>query len=51
MRVRVADEEYALSVADVLEVCDLGEITRVPGASALSWASRTCEARWWRWPI
>jgi chemotaxis signal transduction protein len=33
VRVRVADEQYALSVADVLEVCALGEITPVPGAS------------------
>jgi purine-binding chemotaxis protein CheW len=30
--VRVAGEDYALSVADVLEVAELGEVTQVPGA-------------------
>jgi purine-binding chemotaxis protein CheW len=34
VRVRVADEDYALSVDDVLEVCAFGEITPVPGAPA-----------------
>lgn len=32
VRVRVANEDYALSVNDVLEVCELGEVTPVPGA-------------------
>jgi purine-binding chemotaxis protein CheW len=32
VRVRVAGEDYALSVADVLEVAELGEVTQVPGA-------------------
>jgi purine-binding chemotaxis protein CheW len=32
VRVRVVDEDYALPVADVLEVADIGEITPVPGA-------------------
>ena len=32
--VRVAGEDYALAVADVLEVTELGEITPVPGAGA-----------------
>jgi purine-binding chemotaxis protein CheW len=32
VRVRVADEEYALPVTDVLEVADIGDITPVPGA-------------------
>jgi purine-binding chemotaxis protein CheW len=34
VRVRVADEDYALSVADVLEVAELGDLTPVPGAGA-----------------
>ena len=34
VRVRVADEHYALPVADVLEVAELGEVTPVPGAGA-----------------
>ena len=32
VRVRVANEDYALSVNEVLEVCELGEVTPVPGA-------------------
>jgi purine-binding chemotaxis protein CheW len=32
VRVRVADEDYALPVTDVLEVADIGAITPVPGA-------------------
>lgn len=32
VRVRVASEDYALSVSDVLEVSDFGEVTPVPGA-------------------
>ena len=32
VRVRVADEDYALPVTDVLEVADIGDITPVPGA-------------------
>jgi purine-binding chemotaxis protein CheW len=32
VRLRVADEDYALPVTDVLEVADIGEITPVPGA-------------------
>ena len=34
MRVLVADEHYALPVADVLEVAELGDVTPVPGAGA-----------------
>jgi purine-binding chemotaxis protein CheW len=34
VRVRVADEHYALPVADVLEVAELGDVTPVPGAGA-----------------
>jgi purine-binding chemotaxis protein CheW len=34
VRVRVANEDYALSVNDVLEVCEFGEVTPVPGAPA-----------------
>jgi purine-binding chemotaxis protein CheW len=34
VRVQVADEHYALPVADVLEVAELGDITPVPGAGA-----------------
>ena len=34
VRVRVADEDYALPIADVLEVAELGEVTPVPGAGA-----------------
>jgi purine-binding chemotaxis protein CheW len=34
VRVLVADEHYALPVADVLEVAELGEVTSVPGAGA-----------------
>jgi purine-binding chemotaxis protein CheW len=34
VRVRVAGEEYALAVSDVLEVAELGAITPVPGAPA-----------------
>ena len=33
VRVRVSGEEYALPVADVLEVAELGEIAPVPGAT------------------
>ena len=32
VRVRVAGEDYALPVTDVLEVADIGDITPVPGA-------------------
>jgi purine-binding chemotaxis protein CheW len=32
VRVRVADEDYALPVTDVLEVANIGDITPVPGA-------------------
>jgi purine-binding chemotaxis protein CheW len=32
VRVRVADEDYALPVTDVLEVADIGDITPVPGS-------------------
>jgi purine-binding chemotaxis protein CheW len=32
VRVQVADEHYALPVADVLEVAELGDVTPVPGA-------------------
>jgi len=32
VRVQVGDEHYALPVADVLEVAELGEVTPVPGA-------------------
>jgi purine-binding chemotaxis protein CheW len=32
VRVRVAAENYALPVADVLEVAELGEVTPIPGA-------------------
>jgi len=31
VRVQVADEHYALPVADVLEVAEVGELTQVPG--------------------
>jgi len=31
VRVRIADEDYALPVADVLEVAELGDVTPVPG--------------------
>jgi purine-binding chemotaxis protein CheW len=34
VRVRVADEHYALAVEDVLEVAELGDVTPVPGAGA-----------------
>jgi purine-binding chemotaxis protein CheW len=34
VRVRVADEHYALAVEDVLEVARLGDVTPVPGATA-----------------
>jgi len=34
VRVRVADEHYALPVADVLEVAELGDVTPVPAAGA-----------------
>ena len=34
VRVRVAGEDYALPIADVLEVAEVGEITPVPGAGA-----------------
>jgi purine-binding chemotaxis protein CheW len=34
VRVRVADEHYALPVADVVEVAELGDVTPVPGAGA-----------------
>jgi purine-binding chemotaxis protein CheW len=34
VRVRVASEDYALAVADVLEVAEFGEVTPVPGANA-----------------
>jgi purine-binding chemotaxis protein CheW len=34
VRVLVADEHYALPVADVLEVAELGDVTPVPGAGA-----------------
>jgi chemotaxis signal transduction protein len=34
VRVRAASEQYALSVSDVLEVAELGEVTPVPGAAA-----------------
>ena len=34
MRVLVADEHYALPVADVLEVAELGDVTPLPGAGA-----------------
>ena len=34
VRVRAANEQYALRVEEVLEVAELGEITPVPGASA-----------------
>jgi purine-binding chemotaxis protein CheW len=34
VRVRVADEHYALPVADVLEVAELGDVAPVPGAGA-----------------
>ena len=33
VRVRTANEQYALRVDEVLEVAELGEITPVPGAS------------------
>jgi chemotaxis signal transduction protein len=33
VRVRVADEHYALAVDDVLEVAELGDVTPVPGAA------------------
>jgi purine-binding chemotaxis protein CheW len=32
VRVRLGDEHYAVPVADVLEVAELGELTPVPGA-------------------
>jgi chemotaxis signal transduction protein len=32
VRVRVAGEDYALPVTDVLEVAELGDVTPVPGA-------------------
>jgi purine-binding chemotaxis protein CheW len=32
VRVRLGDEHYALPVADVLEVAEVGELTAVPGA-------------------
>jgi purine-binding chemotaxis protein CheW len=32
VRVRVANEEYALPVADVLEVAELGDVAPLPGA-------------------
>jgi purine-binding chemotaxis protein CheW len=34
VRVRVAGEDYALPIADVLEVAELGEVTPLPGAGA-----------------
>ena len=34
VRVRVAGEDYALPVADVLEIAEFGEIAPVPGATA-----------------
>ena len=34
VRVQVGDEHYALPVADVLEVAELGDVTPVPGAGA-----------------
>jgi purine-binding chemotaxis protein CheW len=34
VRVRAANEQYALRVEEVLEVAELGEITPVPGANA-----------------
>jgi purine-binding chemotaxis protein CheW len=34
VRVRAANEQYALPVSDVLEVAELGEVTPVPGAGA-----------------
>jgi purine-binding chemotaxis protein CheW len=34
VRVRIADEHYALAVEDVLEVAELGDVTPVPGAGA-----------------
>lgn len=34
VRVRVADEHYALAVEDVLEVAELGDVTPVSGAGA-----------------
>jgi purine-binding chemotaxis protein CheW len=34
VRVRVADEDYALAVGDVLEVAEVGDLTPVPGAAA-----------------
>ena len=34
VRVQVADEHYALPVADVLEVAEVGALTPVPGAGA-----------------
>ena len=34
VRVRLAGEEYAFGVADVLEVAKLGDLTPVPGAGA-----------------
>ncbi len=34
MRVRVAGEEYALPVEEVLEVAELGDVTPLPGAAA-----------------
>jgi chemotaxis signal transduction protein len=34
VRMKVGDEHYALPVAHVLEVADLGEVTPVPGAPA-----------------
>jgi purine-binding chemotaxis protein CheW len=34
VRVRAGEEHYAISVADVLEVAELGDVTAVPGAGA-----------------
>jgi purine-binding chemotaxis protein CheW len=34
VRVRVADEAYALPVGDVLEIADYGEVAPLPGAPA-----------------
>jgi purine-binding chemotaxis protein CheW len=45
VRVRVASEHYALPVADVVEVAELGDVTPVPGAVAVVRGVRNVRGR------
>jgi chemotaxis signal transduction protein len=45
VRVRVASEHYALPVADVLEVAELGDVTPVPGTAAVVRGVRNVRGR------